>query len=142
MAPLRIEPCRGKAVENVMQSTSGNKPGDVFEEHQRRFNSADDPEDLRPEPAIVVGTGPSAGGAPGLTGETGSDAIHSATPGGRVEVGQVTAPKRSRLQARLFHPGQENGRSETFPLSDKCSPGSEPEELEPGADAFVEHADA
>jgi hypothetical protein len=116
--PLRIEPERGQRSHNLVEGAApadSEEVGDVLEEDQSRASCADNASDLGPEPALVLDTAPPAGAAGRLAGEASRDDIH-ARKGAGVEVAEVAAPNRSRLQGRVFHPCQEAGRGVGVPL--------------------------
>lgn len=90
-------------------------PGDVFEEDEAGARLLDDPGDVRPEVAGILGTLSLARGAEGLAGVARRDDIHPAAPRSAVEGGKLV-PDRCRCQGLLRHPGHEGGRSVAFPL--------------------------
>ena len=63
--------------------------GDVFEEHPFRAAFADDPCDLRPKVAGIVGAPTFACGAEGLAGISGEDGIEGPTKGAGIEGSQI-----------------------------------------------------
>ena len=112
--PLRIEPEGGKVPEHGVES-QGKVPWHVLEEDQRRRGLFDDPSDVRPEVARVVGTTSVPGDAERLAGVAGRDEIHASAPRAAVE-GREIVPYNRAIQGRVFHPGHEDGRGEGFPL--------------------------
>jgi len=86
-----------------------NKLWHVFQQHDSGCHFSNDPGDGWPEPAVIVNSTFATGAAEWLAGETGSDAIHSATPRSTVE-GFKLIPDRRAIQERLFHPRHEYGR--------------------------------
>ena len=89
--------------------------GDILEEHEGRFDFADDAGDMRPEVARIVTAEPSARHAEWLARIASSDDIHRATPRAAVEGGNVV-PDNSLIQGRVFHPRHESGCGEGFPF--------------------------
>jgi len=120
-----MEPeARQSAEDNV--EPSSNKPGDVLQEHDSRLHLANHPEDVGPEPPLVVLREPLAGKADGLAREARKDAIHEATPRSAVEGGKVI-PDRSRSHACFFHARSQNGSGLHFPLHVADNAHGEPE---------------
>lgn len=113
--PLRSPPARGQRGEDGVQSARGKESWNVFEEEEASAHLASDPPDVGPEPAFVVGAAAGAGHGVGLAGEACRDEIHASSPASGGE-GREVAPDRSAIQGRFFHPGHEDGRSETLPL--------------------------
>jgi hypothetical protein len=97
-------------------SVDTEQSGDVLEKDKPRSNCADNLRDIGPEPPLIVGPSPSAGGAGGLAWETGSDEIHSSAPRCAVE-GDEIVPDRSPIQGLIVHPRHESGRCVAFPLN-------------------------
>lgn len=116
----REEACR-KAVAHSDQSAGdfgeaeAEMMGDILEEHERRFDFADDPGDMRPEVTRVVGTSALARDRERLARIARSDDIHRAAPWAAVEGGNVV-PDNSLIQGRIFHPRHESGCGEGFPF--------------------------
>jgi hypothetical protein len=98
---------------------------DVFDEHERDSTLPDDPGDIGPNPALVLGASALPGDAPGLTGKSRSDEIHHSTPASSVERGEVI-PNRRAAQGLVFHPRHEIGRGIGVPLdvANGASPSS------------------
>jgi hypothetical protein len=117
----RREEARRKAVAHADQSsgdfgeTEAEMMGDVFEEDEGRLDLSDDPRDMRPEVARVVGTPALARDRERLARIARSDDVHRAAPWAAVEAGNVV-PDRRWIQGRLFHPCHENGRGVGFPF--------------------------
>ena len=116
----RKQSCR-KAVAHADQSAGdfgeaeAEMMGDVFEKDEGRLTFADDPGDMRPEVARVVGTPALARHAERLARIARRDDIHRAAPRSAVEGGNVV-PDNSLIQGLVRHPRHESGRSEGFPL--------------------------
>ncbi|GLS88385.1 hypothetical protein GCM10010873_33590 [Cypionkella aquatica] len=114
------EACR-KAVAHADQSAGDfgeSEPqmmGDILEEHEGRFDFADDAGDMRPEVAWILGTEPSACDAERLARIARSDDVHRAAPRSAVEGGNVV-PDNRLIQGRVFHPRHESGCGEGFPF--------------------------
>lgn len=113
--PLRSPPARGQRGEDGVQSARGNESWNVLEEEEASAHLASNPPDVGPEPALVVGAAAGAGQGVGLAGEARRDEIHASSPASGRE-GREVAPDRSAIQGRFFHPGHEDGCSETLPL--------------------------
>jgi len=88
---------------------------DVLQEYVLRSNVTDDPDDGRPEPALIGGLPEGASLTPGLTGEAGSDAIHLSTPWSAVESLHI-CPDRCWIQGFFFHPLNQDFAGIGFPL--------------------------
>ena len=89
--------------------------GDVFEEDAPRLTLADDPRDLGPEVAGVLGAEAFARVAERLARIARREDIHKAAPRAAVEGGKVI-PQRRLTQGLVFHPGHEGGRGESVSL--------------------------
>jgi len=143
MAPLRIEPHLGNATEDVLESSSRNEAWDVFQEQPAAgLHVHDDPKDSRPEPAFIFNAFLIARRTPRLARETSTDPVDVSAQRAGVHLRDVAAPNRRWLQARIFHPRQERGRSVAVPLTVTHNAAGPAKELESGAEAFVEHSDA
>jgi len=139
--PLDIEPAFGQEPENFSKlppSISCPKSPDIFEKDPSGSNLANDAHDGGENPALVLRASAFPSNGHGRAGEASHDAIHGSGPLGPVDILQVAAPNRSWLQGRVFHPGQENGRSIGFPLSVSHHPGVGDCE----AESLVEHPNA
>lgn len=114
------EACR-KAVAHSDQSAGdfgeaeAEMMGDVLEEHEGRFDLADDAGDMRPEVARVVRAPAFARDGEWLARIARSDDIHRAAPRAAVE-GSNVVPDNSLIQGRVFHPRHESGCSEVSVL--------------------------
>ena len=89
--------------------------GDIFEKDEGRLNLADDPGDMRPEVAGILGAPALARDGERLARIARSDDVHRAAPRAAVECGNVV-PDNSLIQGRVRHPRHESGRSICFPL--------------------------
>ena len=116
----REEACR-KAVAHADQSAGdfgeaeAEMMGDILEEDEGRLDLADDPGDMRPEVARVVGTPALARDGERLARIARSDDVHRAAPRAAVE-GSNIVPDNSLIQGRVFHPRHESGCGEGFPF--------------------------
>ena len=97
MTPLRIEPDFGKVTEDVIESSPSNEPWYIFQEHELRSNLADEVRNSGPQPAFVGGPLLLSGGAPGLTGETGTEQAHQSAKRRCIEVEFEGPPYSSRM---------------------------------------------
>lgn len=134
--PFRIEPEVGKVGEDVRE-TVPNKSGDVLQEHESRSHVSDDPGDQRPEPSVIVNSTALSGLGERLTGEAGTDEIHSSTPRPAVERGEVV-PHRSPIQGLVRHPRHEAGRRVGVPLDCTHHPVSGSEMVESQSETQLE----
>ncbi len=82
-------------------------PGDVFEEDPCGAALADDPRDVGPEMAGIVGASPFPGRAEGLAGIACEDGIEGAAEGASVEAAQV-GPDRGRGEVTRALGGDEH----------------------------------
>lgn len=137
--PFRIEPERGKVVEDVWESVS-DELGDVLQEHVSRSHIGDDPGDTGPEPSVIVNTTFLSGGRERLAGEAGSDEIHPSTPCCAVE-GCEIVPDRRPIHGLVFHPRHESGRCVGVPLNVSHGSAINPGEGEPEAHPSVAGAE-
>lgn len=116
----REEACR-KAVAHADQSVGdfgeaeAEMMGDILEEHEGRFDLADDAGNMRPEVAWILGTEPSARNGERLARIARSDDVHRAAPRAAVETGNIV-PDRRAIQGRVFHPRHESGCGVGFPF--------------------------
>lgn len=85
----------------------GDVPGDVFEEDPFRAALADDPRDVGPEVAGIVGATALACRAEGLAGISSEDGVECAAEGPGVEVAQV-GPDRGRGEVARALGGDEH----------------------------------
>jgi hypothetical protein len=117
----RREEARRKAVAHADQSSGdfgeaeAEMMGDVLEEHEVRFDLADDPGDMGPEMTRVVRAPALACDGERLARIARSDDVHRAAPRAAVE-GSNVVPDRRRIQGRVFHPRHEDGRGVGVPL--------------------------
>ena len=116
----REEACR-KAVAHADQSAGdfgeaeAEMMGDILEEHEGRFDLADDAGDMRPEMAWILAAEPSACDGEWLARIARSDDVHRAAPRAAVE-GSNVVPDNSLIHGRVFHPRHESGCGEGFPF--------------------------
>ena len=82
--------------------------GDVFEEHPLGAAFADNPGDLGPEMAWVVGTAAFASGAEGLAGISGEDDVKGTAKGLGIEAKQIV-PDRGLGKISCALGGEEDG---------------------------------
>jgi len=120
--------------------------GDILEEHEGRFDLADDAGDMRPEVARVVRTPALARDRERLARIARSDDVHRTAPRSAVE-GSNVVPDRRAIQGRVFHPRQESGCGVGFPFdmahSTVSGNGDGEPEVEParaGAEGEAEEA--
>lgn len=111
----RAEEARFHVVTQVLKvgahdvEAEGDVTGHVFGKEQGRPGFDEHAPHVGPQVAFVGASPALAGHAEGLTGPSGSDDIHRATPRATVEGGKV-GPHRRVIQGRFFHPGHERGR--------------------------------
>ncbi len=147
----REEACR-KAVAHADQSAGdfgeaeAEMMGDIFEEHEGRFDLADDAGDMRPEVARVVRAPALARDGERLARIARSDDVHRAAPWATVE-GSNVVPDNRLIQGRVFHPRHESGCGVGFPFdmahSTISGDGDGKPEIEParaGAEGEAEEA--
>ena len=114
-APLGpIEPESGKVSEHDAEPSLA-EAGDVFEEDDAGPDLSDNPSDICPYPALIVGVSTLAGGGEGLTRRAPSEDIHAATPRLAVEGGHVS-PDRSRSHGARLHLRDQVCGGEGFPF--------------------------
>lgn len=116
----REEACR-KAVAHADQSAGdfgeaeAEMMGDILEEDEGRLDLADDPGDMGPEMARIVGAPAFARDGERLARIARSDDVHRAAPRAAIE-GSNVVPDRCRIQGRVFHPRHEDGCGVGFPF--------------------------
>ena len=116
----REEACR-KAVAHADQSAGdfgeaeAEMMGDILEEDEGRLAFTDDPGDVRPEVAWILGAKPFACDRERLARIARSDDVHRAAPRAAVEGGNIV-PDNSLIQGRIFHPRHESGCGVGFPF--------------------------
>lgn len=116
----REETCR-KAVAHADQScgdfgeAEAEMMGDILEEHEGRFDFADDAGDMGPEVARIIRTPALPRDGERLARIARSDDVHRAAPRAAVE-GSNVVPDNSLIQGRVFHPRHESGCGEGFPF--------------------------
>ena len=120
----------------------GKEAAHVLQEDEAGSNVANGICDVGPDPALILGGQLLAGDADGLAGEPRNHEVSHASKSAPSDSRKVSAPNRRRLQGRVFHPLQEAGRGEGFPLNVSQNAGSDAEVGEPEFDPDVEHPDA
>lgn len=117
----RCEQARFNAIAQLLKlsadvgKSQAEMPLDIFAEHPFGTDLSDNPCDVRPQVARIVGPALLAGETERLTGITGSDKMNTVTPRSAVERGNV-APERSVSQGLISHPRHESGRGVAFPF--------------------------
>ena len=92
-------------------------PGDVFEKDPFRAAFPDDPGDVGPAVAGIVGTAALSGRAEGLAGISGKDGIECALEGPGVEAAQV-GPDRGRGEVSRALAGNEDSARPVLPFDE------------------------
>ena len=111
--PLRIEPDFGKIGEDIGEPRA-NAGSDLLEEHDGTIGLLDDAEGVGPEMPFVVDAVTLAGEAERLArAGRGDDVDGELAPG---NVRDVSDENRRRIQVRVLHPFQEDGRGEAIQL--------------------------
>jgi hypothetical protein len=95
----------------------GDMTCDVFEEHPLWGTFADNPCDLGPEVAGVVGSGPLPGRAEGLAGISGEDCVEGPSEGLGFEAAQII-PDRSRGKVSGALGRDEDGSGPVLPFDE------------------------
>lgn len=95
----------------------GDVTGDVFEEDPFRAAFSDDPGDVGPEVAGVVGATASSGRAEGLAGISGEDGIEGTVEGPGVEAAQI-GPDRGRCEVSGALGGDEHRPRPILPFDE------------------------
>ena len=95
----------------------GDVPGDVFEEDPFGTAFSDDPGDVGPEVARIVGAAAFPGRAEGLAGISGQDGIEGAAEGPGIEAAQV-GPDWGRDEIPRALGGDENGARPVLPFDE------------------------
>lgn len=119
----RAEQTRRRRVAHAPKlSQDGFKPegdmtDDVFEEDPFRAAFSDDPGDIRPEVARIVGAAPFACGAEGLAGISGEDGVERPAEGAGVEAAQIVPDWRPREIPRALG-GDEDRTGPVFPFDE------------------------
>jgi hypothetical protein len=93
--------------------------GHVFEEHPLGAAFADNPGDLGPEMAWVVGTAALSGGAEGLAGISGEDDVKGTAKGLGIEAKQIV-PDRGLGKISCALGGEEDGAGVSLPLHERA----------------------
>ncbi len=89
--------------------------GDILEEDEGWFDVSDNPGDMWPEVARIIGTLPLARHGERLARVSRSEDVHRSAPRAAVEGGNVV-PERRWRQGLVFHPRHEDGRGIGVPL--------------------------
>ena len=113
---------RRRVAQSPKLSQDGFKPeGDVtryvFEEHPLGVAFTDDPGDIRPEVAGIIGATAFACGTEGLTGISGEDDVEGATEGAGIETAQIV-PDRGRGEISGTLGGDEDGARPVLPFDE------------------------
>lgn len=90
-------------------------PGDIFEEHPFRAAFGDNPSDVWPEVAGVIGTAALSGGAEGLAGISCKDDVEGAEERPGIEYAQIV-PNWGRGEIPGALGGHEDGTGPVFPF--------------------------
>lgn len=156
MQPFRIPPAVGQlahdsgtcpfkneAIGFVHNGGCGTSDAcDVLQKEERRSAIGGDAQDFVEQPAArAIEARTASGDGDVLTRESRNDAIHESAPVFAIE-GLDIVPNRSLIQRRTFHSRHESGRCIGVPLDVTHTAIVESEQIESGARAFVEHADA
>lgn len=156
MQPFRIPPSVGQfahdpgggafgdvALGFVHNGGSGTSDAcDVLQKQERRTAIGGDPQDFVEQPAArAIEASAATGDGDVLAWESGNEAIHFSAPPSAIE-GRDIVPNRRLIQRLSFHPRHESGRCVGVPLDVTHTAIIESEQVESGAHAFVEHADA
>lgn len=118
----REQACRRRVAQSPKLSqdgleTEGDMTGDVFEEDPFRATFPDDPGDVGPEVAGIVGAAALSGRAKGLAGISGEDGIECAPEGAGVEAAQV-GPDRGRGEVSRALGSDEDGARPVLPFDE------------------------
>ena len=97
----------------------GDVPGDVFEKHPLGAAFADDPGDVGPEVAGIVGAAALSGRAEGLAGVTCEDDVERPAERPGVETAQV-GPDRGRGEVTCALGGNEDGARPVLPFDESA----------------------
>lgn len=116
--PPRIVPAFGQRAEYGSEVPGSNESWYVFQQCESWSYLANDPDGVGPHVSVVSSPCSFAGDAEGLTRETGSDDIHSITPGLSVE-GSNIVPDREHGKHTVALSPQE--RLATVRLNFHCS---------------------
>nr|WP_050526762.1 hypothetical protein [Pseudorhodobacter aquimaris] len=117
----RAEQARRRRVTHVPKlSQHGFKPeadvpGDVFKEHPFGAAFADDPGNIGPEMAGIIGPAALASGAEGLAGISGEDDVESTSEGSGIETAQII-PDGCRCEISCALGCDEDSLGPAFPL--------------------------
>ena len=122
----------------VVQSSSAEEAGDVFQYDDPRADFSDQPLNVGPQVARIVCAMTLTGDAERLAREARRDAIHDATPRSAVE-GADVGPHRSRRKGTVRHRRHQTRNSERFSFHEtddaSCGNGQFEAEVESAAAA-------
>lgn len=118
----REQACRRRVAQSPKLSqdgfeAEGDVTGDVFEEDPFGAAFADDPGNVGPKVAGIVGTAPFSSSAEGLAGISGEDGVEGAAEGPGVEAAQV-GPDRGRSEVPCALGGDEDGARPVLPFDE------------------------
>jgi hypothetical protein len=134
--PFRIVPDTGQGPEYGVDP-SNSEGSDVLQDDVSRFHLANDAGDVEEDARPLSSDACTCSGEGDvLAWESCTDDIDLTHERSAVEVGDVAAPHRARIQSLIFHPRQEHGRCVGIPLDtadQACS--------EHGTDGKVEPSD-
>lgn len=136
--PCDTEPEGGQVSENGTQSPRRSQAADVFQDDEAGSKNANACADLRPDPPLVLDALSGSGDTVRLAREARRDDVHQSTKACPGEVCEIACENRRRLQGRVFHPLQEEGRGADFPLDVAQNTQS----AEGDVNAEIEHPDA
>lgn len=121
---------------------SSKEAADVFQEDETGSYIAYGSCDSRPDPSLIFGGKSSSGDGYALTGKSCNHHVHHPPELGPLDSRKVSAENRRRLHGLVFHPFQEAGRGEDFPLDIHQNTGPDSEALESEFDSGIEHSDS
>ena len=114
-SPCCMKPHFGQLSENV--SKPGSKQAwDVFQENALTSSLANGAGNVVEDISFVVNSALCTGDREWLARKSGDDAIDVTSERSEVAFCNISALNRRRLQARVFHPGQQDGRGEGVAL--------------------------
>lgn len=126
------------AYATTSRSGARAQTGHVFEDNDSRLEDLDPTQDVGPDPSVVFRAEPLSCDADWRTREARRDDVHQSTKARPGEVCEIACENRRRLQGRVFHPLQEEGRGAGFPLDVAQNTQS----AEGDVNAEIEHPDA
>lgn len=122
--PFRIEPEFGQSSQESPESIPGKKPSDVFHDCKRGFHFANDAKEFVDQVALVLLPSLLSCEAIRLARYAAKNDVHESTKRGAVELFEI-AENRRAVQGLRFHPCQERGLGEGFPLNVTHNSGAE-----------------